>query len=118
MRDITGEYRDFWSKGKGGFINYKGPMTKYTKQIVLNGNSSLKSLIQKGYIQNGDIIGVSGHTFTIYSMKKRTSSAVVVDGGHKFTGKCQKKKKCSTMFTYSAKTNEHYKVYQIIRWVK
>ena len=118
MRDITGEYRDFWSRGKGGFVNYKGPMTKYTKQIVLNGNSSLKSLIKKGYIQNGDIIGVSGHTFSIYSMDKSTGSAVVVDGGHKFTGKCQKNKKCSTMFTYSAKTNEHYKVYQIIRWVK
>ena len=118
MRDITGEYRDFWSGGQGGFHNYGGPMKKYTKQIILNGSTSLKTLIQQGKIQNGDIIGVSGHTFSIYSTNQKTGSAVVVDGGHKFTGKCQKSKACSTMFTYSAGTNANYKVYQIIRWVK
>ena len=68
-------------------------------------------------IKWGDIIGVKGHTFAIYSVNK-DGSAVVADGGHQFTNKCQKSKKCSTLFTYSSKQNANYKLYQLIRWIK
>lgn len=118
MRDITGEYRDFYSVGTGGFINYAGPMTNYTKQLKFDGSMSVKTAIQKGMIQPGDIIGVSGHTFSIYSVNKNDGSAVVFDGGHHFTNKCQSSRQCSTMFTYSAATNAGMSLYQIIRWVK
>ena len=118
MKDITGEYKNFYSVGTGGFKNYSGPMTKYTKQLKYNGSMSVKTAIQKGMIVPGDIIGVSGHTFAIYSVNKSEGSAVVFDGGHKFTNKCQRERKCSPMFTYSASTNAGYRLYQIIRWVK
>ena len=118
MKDVTGEYRDFWSLSAGGFKNYGGPMTKYTKQLKFNGSKSVKQGIKEGIVQPGDIIGTSGHTFAIYSVDKSSGSAVVFDGGHKFTNKCQQKRKCSPMFTYSASTNGGYKLYQIIRWVK
>ena len=117
MKDVTGEYRDFYSTGTGGFHNYGGPMTKYTKHLKFNGSMSVKTAIQKGIIQPGDIIGVSGHTFAIYKTNK-DGSAVVFDGGHQFTNKCQKHKKCSPMFTYSSNQNGGYHLYQIIRWVK
>ncbi len=118
MRDVTGEYVDFWSLGVGGFKNYKGKMTQYTKQLKFDGSMSVKEAIQKGMIIPGDIIGVKGHTFSIYSVNKSDGSAIVFDGGHKFTGPCQREKKCSTMFTYSSKANAGYRLYQIIRWVK
>ena len=118
MRDITGEYRDFWSLAAGGFKNYGGPMTNYTRQLKFDGSKSVKTAIQEGIIGPGDIIGTTGHTFAIYSVDRSTGSAVVFDGGHKFTGKCQSSRKCSPMFTYSAGTNAGYKLYQIIRWVK
>ena len=118
MRDITGEYRDFFSVGAGGFKNYGGPMTNYTKQIKFDGSMSVKTAIQKGMVQPGDILGVSGHTFSIYSVNTSDGSAVVFDGGHRFTNKCQSSKKCSTMFTYSAGDNAGMTLYQIIRWVK
>ena len=118
MRDITGEYRDFWSLAAGGFKNYGGPMTSYTKQIKLDGSMSVKSAIQKGVVQPGDILGVKSHTFAIYSVNRSDGSAVVFDGGHKFTNKCQRERKCSPMFTYSSSINAGYSLYQIIRWVK
>lgn len=118
MRDITGEYRDFWSLGAGGFNNYAGPMTNYTRQLKFDGSKSVKSAIQEGIVQPGDIIGTSGHTFAIYSVDRKSGSAVVVDGGHQFTNKCQQRRECSTMFTYSAGTNAGFRLYQIIRWVK
>lgn len=118
MRDITGEYRDFWSLAAGGFKNYGGPMTKYTKQLKFDGSMSVKEAIKKGMIGPGDIIGVKAHTFAIYSVNKKDGSAVVFDGGHKFTNKCQRERKCSPMFTYSSGTNAGYRLYQIIRWVK
>ena len=68
-------------------------------------------------IQPGDYIGVSGHNFSIYKTNS-DGSAVVFDGGHQFTNKCQRSKKCSTMFTYSANQNSGYKILQIIRWTK
>ena len=118
MRDITGEYRDFYSWELGGFENYGGPMTKYTRQYKFDGSMSVKNAIKKGVIQTGDIVGTRHHTFSIYSVNTSDGSAVVFDGGHKFTGKCQSSRKCSPMFTYSAGTNAGYKLYQIIRWVK
>ena len=118
MRDITGEYRDFWSLAAGGFKNYGGPMTNYTTQLKFSGSKSVKTAIQDGTIVPGDIIGTSGHTFAIYSVDRSSGSAVVFDGGHRFTNKCQQQRKCSTMFTYSASANAGFKLYQIIRWVK
>ena len=118
MRDITGEYRDFWSLAEGGFKNYGGPMTNYTTQLKFNGSKSVKSAIQDGTIQPGDIIGTSGHTFTIYTVNRSDGSAVVFDGGHKYTNRCQSEKKCAPMINYSSGTNAGYKLYQIIRWIK
>lgn len=118
MRDITGEYRDFWSKAEGGFKNYAGPMTNYTKQLTFDGSKSVKTAIQEGIIQPGDIIGTTGHTFTIYTVDRSSGSAVVFDGGHKYTGRCQSERKCAPIINYSAGTNANYKLYQIIRWIK
>lgn len=118
MRDITGRYRDFYSKGKGGFENYKGELTKYTKQLIFDGSKSVKKGIQDGTIQPGDIIGTTWHTFTIYTVDRKTGSAVVFDGGHRFTNRCQSSRKCRPMLTYSASTNSGLKLYQLIRWIK
>jgi len=118
MRDITGEYRDFWSKAEGGFKNYAGPMTNYTKQLKFDGSKSVKTAIQEGIVQPGDIIGTTGHTFTIYTVDRSSGSAVVFDGGHKYTGRCQSERKCAPIINYSAGTNSGYKLYQIIRWTK
>jgi hypothetical protein len=86
--------------------------------LKFNGSKNVKTAIQDGTIQPGDIIGTSGHTFTIYTVDRSSGSAVVFDGGHKYTGRCQREKKCAPMITYSAGTNAGYKLYQIIRWVK
>ena len=110
ITDAIGSHRVVYSVGKGGFHNYSGVIIKYTKQYKFDGSMSVKEGIQKGVIQNGDIIGVKGHTFAIYSANQ-DGSAVVADGGHQFTNKCQKSKKCSTLFTYSAKQNSNYKLY-------
>ena len=118
MREITGEYRDFWSKAAGGFINYKGPMTQYTKQLTFDGSKSVKTAIQDGTIIPGDIIGTTGHTFVIYTVNRNDGSALVFDGGHKYTGKCQKERKCAPINNYTSGINAGYKLYQIIRWVK
>ena len=116
MRDITGEYRDFYSWEKGGFNNYAGPMTKYTRQYKFDGSMSVKNAIKKGVIQTGDIVGTRHHTFSIYSVNTSDGSAVVFDGGHRFTDKCQERRKCSTMFTYDAGTTGSLYLYQLIRW--
>ena len=118
MREITGEYRDFWSKAGGGFINYKGPMTQYTKQLTFDGSKSVKTAIQDGTIIPGDIIGTTGHTFAIYSVNREDGSAIVFDGGHKFTNKCQSERKCAPIINYTSSINAGYKLYQIIRWIK
>ena len=118
MRDITGRYRDFWSLREGGFNNYKAELTQYTKQLKFDGSKSVKKGIQDGTIQPGDIIGTTGHTFTIYTVDRKTGSAVVFDGGHRFTSRCQKERKCRPMLTYSASTNSGMKLYQLIRWIK
>ena len=116
MRDITGEYRDFYSWELGGFENYGGPMTKYTRQYKFDGSMSVKNAIKKGVIQTGDIVGTRHHTFSIYSVNTSDGSAVVFDGGHRFTDKCQERRKCSTMFTYDAGTTGSLDLYQLIRW--
>lgn len=116
MRDITGEYRDFYSWELGGFKNYGGPMTKYTRQYKFDGSMSVKNAIKKGVIQTGDIVGTRHHTFSIYSVNTSDGSAVVFDGGHRFTDKCQERRKCSTMFTYDAGTTGSLYLYQLIRW--
>lgn len=116
MRDITGEYRDFYSWELGGFENYAGPMTKYTRQYKFDGSMSVKNAIKKGVIQTGDIVGTRHHTFSIYSVNTSDGSAVVFDGGHRFTDKCQERRKCSTMFTYDAGTTGSLYLYQLIRW--
>lgn len=118
MREITGEYRDFWSKAGGGFINYSGPMTQYTQELKFDGSKSVKTAIQEGLIQPGDIIGTTGHTFAIYTVNKEAGSAVVFDGGHKYTNKCQKERKCAPIINYTSSINAGYKLYQIIRWTK
>ncbi len=118
VKDATGEYRDFYSEGTGGFKNYKGEITKYTKEIKYDSSMSVKTAIQKGLVQPGDIIGAIGHTFTIYSVNQKDGSAVVFDGGHRYTSKCQEKKKCSTMFTYTPDTTSGIRLCQIIRWIK
>ncbi len=116
MRDITGEYRDFYSWELGGFENYGGPMTKYTRQYKFDGSMSVKNAIKKGIIQTGDIVGTHHHTFSIYSVNTSDGSAVVFDGGHRFTDKCQERRKCSTMFTYDAGTTGSLYLFQLIRW--
>ena len=93
-------------------------MTNYTKQLTFDGSKSVAEGIKDGTVQPGDIIGTSGHTFTIFSVDKSSGAAVVFDGGHKFTGACQSNKQCSPMINYSSGTNSGYKLYQIIRWVK
>ena len=118
MREITGEYRDFWSKAEGGFINYKGPMTQYTKQLLFDGSKSVKTAIQEGLIQPGDIIGTTGHTFAIYTINKEDGSAIVFDGGHRYTDKCQQHGKCAPIVNYTSSMNAGFKLYQIIRWIK
>lgn len=118
VTDAIGKHKVLNSVGKGGFHGYKGNITKYTKQYIFDGSMSVKTAIQKGLIQPGDIIGVKGHTFAIYSVNQKEGSAVVADGGHRFTVPCQKKRKCSVLFTYSANGNSRMKLYQLIRWVK
>lgn len=117
IKGITGEYKDIYSTGRGGFKNYNGKLTKYTKQIKFNESISVKKAIQKGKIQSGDIIGVSNHTFVIYKTNK-DGSAIVFDGGHRYTNRCQNHKKCSMMFKYSSDTTSGLTLYQIIRWTK
>ena len=117
VTDIIGKHSPLNSVGMGGFRNYKGKITQYTKQYTFDGTMSVKTAIQKGMIQPGDIVGVKGHTFAIYSVDQKKGSAVVFDGGHRFTNTC-KDSKCSPMFTYSASGNASMKLYQIIRWVK
>ena len=117
VTDTIGKHRVLNSVGSGGFHNYSGVITKYTKQYKFDGSMSVKTAIQKGIIQPGDIIGVSGHTFSIYQTNK-DGSAIVFDGGHQFTNKCKGHKKCSPMFTYSSNQNSGYKLLQLIRWVK
>ncbi len=118
VTDVVGSHSPLNSVGLGGFHNYKGKITQYTKQYKFDGSMSVKTAIQRGMIQPGDIVGVKGHTFAIYSVNKSTGSAVVFDGGHRFTVPCQKKRQCSPMFTYSAKANASMRLYQLIRWVK
>lgn len=118
MRDIIGEYVDFFSYNTGGFKNYTDKMKKYTTQLKYDGSMSVKTAIQKGYIIPGDIVGTHIHTFSIYSVNQQEGSAIVFDGGHRFTSKCQDKRQCSTMFEYSASNNSSLKLYQIIRWTK
>ena len=118
MRDITGKYVNFYSGQPGGFKHYEGPMKNYTTQLTFNGSKSVKTAIQEGNIKPGDIIGTSGHTFAIYSVDRKNGSALVFDGGHRFTNKCQIKGSCAPLVTYSPSSNAHYKLYQIIRWVK
>ena len=118
MRDIIGEYVDFFSYDTGGFKNYTSKMKKYTRELKYDGSISVKTAIQKGYIIPGDIVGTHVHTFTIYSVNPQEGSAIVFDGGHRFTGKCQDKRQCSTMFEYSAANNADLDLYQIIRWTK
>ena len=117
MTDVMGKVTVVNSKGRGGFQGYKGKITQYTKQYKFDGSMNVKTAIQKGIIQPGDIIGVKLHTFAIGSVNQKTGSAVVFDGGHTFTNGC-KDYKCSTMLTYSAKRNASMPLYQIIRWVK
>ena len=118
VTDAIGNHKVLNSVGLGGFHGYSGPITNYTKQYKFDGSKSVKQAIQEGIIQPGDIIGVKAHTFAIYSVNKSTGSAVVFDGGHSFTVPCQKKRKCSPMFTYSSGRNASMKLYQLIRWVK
>ncbi len=117
MRDITGEYRDFWSNNAGGFINYAGPMTEYTTELKFDGSKTVKQAIQEGMIQTGDIIGTTVHTFTIYKTNS-DGSALVFDGGHRYVSRCQNSKQCSPLFEYSASENAGLPLYQIIRWIK
>ena len=118
ITDIVGSHKVIYSSGTGGFHNYKGKITQYTKQYKFDGSMSFKTAIQKGIIHPGDIIGVKGHTFAIYSVNQNKGTAVVFDGGHRYTNKCQKSRKCSPMFVYSASSNSSMRLYQIIRWVK
>ncbi len=118
MTDVVGKHTVLNSVGPGGFHGYKGPITQYTKQLTFDGSMTVKEAIQKGMILPGDIIGVKGHTFAIYSVNRSEGSAVVFDGGHRFTNKCQKQRKCSPMFTYSAGSNKSMRLLQIVRWVK
>lgn len=117
LTDVLGKTTVVNSEGRGGFQGYKGDITKYTKQYKFDCTMTVKEAIRKGLIQPGDIVGVVAHTFSIYSVDQRSGSAVVFDGGHRFTNKC-KKSKCSTMMTYSAGSNAGMKLCQIIRWVK
>ena len=117
LTDVLGKRTVVNSVGYGGFQGYKGKITQYTKQYKFDGSMNVKTAIQKGIIQPGDIIGVKAHTFSIYSVNKSTGSAVVFDGGHRFTNNCNDYK-CSTMMTYSAKSNASMRLYQLIRWVK
>ena len=118
VSDVIGSHKFLNSVGYGGFENYSGKITQYTKQYKFDGSTSFKTAIQKGMIKPGDIIGVKAHTFAVYSVNQSTGSAVVFDGGHQFTTPCQKKRKCSPMINYSANNNAGYRLYQIIRWVK
>ena len=117
VTEVVGKRTVLNSVGLGGFHGYKGPVTQYTKQIKFDGSMSVKEAIQKGMIGPGDIIGVKAHTFAIYSVNKSDGSAVVFDGGHRFTNKC-KRSRCSPMFTYSSGTNAGMRLYQIVRWVR
>ncbi len=117
MTDVMGTRTVLNSVGYGGFQGYKGKITQYTKQYKFDGSMSVKEAIQKGMIAPGDIIGVKAHTFAIYSVNQKTGSAVVFDGGHRFTNTC-KKQKCSPMLTYSAGANSSMRLYQIVRWTR
>ena len=117
VSEVVGKRTVLNSVGLGGFHGYKGPVTQYTKQLKFDGSMSVKEAIQKGMIGPGDIIGVKGHTFAIYSVNKSTGSAVVFDGGHRFTNQC-KRGRCSPMLNYSAGSNASMRLYQIVRWVK
>ena len=119
MTEVMGERTVLNSVGYGGFEGYNSnkKITKYTKQYKFDGSMSVKTAIQKGMIQPGDIIGVHAHTFAIYSVDKAKGSAVVFDGGHLFTTTCGDFD-CSPMFTYPARRNAGMKLYQIVRWIK
>lgn len=119
MREVTGgEYLDFYSLKSGGFVNYKGPMTKYTTQLRFDGSDSVRTAIINGTIVPGDIVGTKRHTFAILKVDRSTGSAVVFDGGHKFTNHCKKENRFSPIIDYSPDITDGYKVYQIIRWIK
>ena len=119
MREITGgEYLDFYSLEPGGFVNYKGPMTKYTKQLRFDGTDSVKVAIKNGTIIPGDIIGTKKHTFTILRVNRDDGSAIVFDGGHKYTDNYKLEGRFSPIINYSSNINDKYMVYQIIRWIK
>ena len=117
LTDVMGKKTVVNSVGKGGFYGYKGKLTQYTKQYKFDCTMTVKTAIQKGMIQPGDVIGVKAHTFSIYSVNQKTGSAVIFDGAHRFTDKCAKQR-CSPMFTYSARENASMKLCQILRWVK
>ena len=118
LADIIGNHVIINSVSPGGFRHYNGLITELTKQYKFDGSMSVKTAIKKGLIKPGDIIGCYKHTFTIYSVNQSDGSAVVFDGGHRFTNKCQSMRKCSIMFTYSASTNSSLKLLQLLRWVK
>ena len=119
LTEVMGERTVLNSVGYGGFEGYtkKKKITQYTKQYKFDGSMSVKTAIQKGMIQPGDIIGVKAHTFAIYSVDKTKGSAVVFDGGHGFTDSCDDYN-CTPMYPYGAKRNAGYKLYQIVRWIK
>ena len=117
LTEIAGKRTVLNSVDLGGFHGYKGKITQYTKQYKFDGSMSVKTAIQKGIIQPGDIIGVKAHTFAIYSVNQKTGTAIVFDGGHKFTNDC-KDYKCSPMVSYSAKGNGNMRLYQLVRWVR
>ena len=117
VTDAIGSHKVLNSVGRGGFQGYRGNITKYTVQYKFDGSMSVGEAIKKGMIQPGDIIGTKAHTFAIYSVNS-DGSAIVADGGHQFTVPCQNKRKCSTLFKYSARSNLKYPLYQLIRWVK
>jgi len=118
MRDITGDYVDFWSGDTGGFHNYKGKMKNYTKQLTFDGSMSVQSAIMNGTIKPGDIVGVHNHTFTVYKVNTKSGSATVFDGANTFIKKCKDNGSCSPKVDYSVSKCSKYQLYQIIRWVK
>ena len=118
LTEIIGKHKLINSVTPGGFNHYSGQLTKYTKQYTFDGSMTVKTAIKKGMIVPGDIIGSYKHTFTIYSVNQSEGSAMVFDGGHRFTNKCQQHRKCSILFKYTSSTNSSLKLLQIIRWTK
>ena len=90
-------------------------LSSHAAKVIRNGKLVV---VQSAELVPGDIIGSYKHTFTIYSVNQKKGSAMVFDGGHRFTNKCQQKRKCSILFEYSASTNASLKLLQIIRWTK